>query len=64
MSFWYAPDYQRLAADAGARGSDVGFSVPCLPPLRPLSPLVARAGRGDGAVEPWEELALSLAVRT
>jgi AraC family transcriptional regulator len=78
VSFWYAPDYfERLAADAGAPGSDVGFSVPRLPPLRPLSPLVARAGaaaiaevRGRGAKAggtagmPWEELAVSLAVRT
>ena len=41
------PDYfERLAADAGARGSDARFRVPRLPPLRPFSPLVALAGAG------------------
>jgi AraC family transcriptional regulator len=67
LSFWYAPDYfERLAADAGARGSDVRFKVPRLPPLRPLSPLIARAAAGAGGVAgvAWEEFAASLAVRT
>jgi AraC family transcriptional regulator len=67
VSFWYAPEYfERLAADAGARGHDAGFSVPRLPPSRPLSPLVARASAAVmGATGmPWEELAVSLAVRT
>jgi AraC family transcriptional regulator len=66
VSLWYEPDYfERLAADAGARRSDVAFRVPRLPPLRPLSPLVARAGAGAVAVAdvPWEEFAVSLAVR-
>src|SRR6185503_4968077 len=60
----YAPDYfERLAADAGARG------VPRLralrvPPLRELAPVVARACTeqalaADGA---WEELGILLAV--
>jgi AraC family transcriptional regulator len=71
VSFWYAPGYfERLAADAGARGSSMRFKVPSLPPLRPLSPLVVRAGADAGAgandvaVEDWEEFAISLAVRT
>jgi AraC-like DNA-binding protein len=66
VSFWYWPDYfERLAADAGARGSDARFRVPRLPPLRPLSPLAARAGAGaaGGAGVPWEEFAVTLAER-
>jgi AraC family transcriptional regulator len=67
VSLWYEPDYfERLAADAGARGMDVAFSVPRLPPSRPLSPLVARAVAGAVGVAdvPWEEFAVTLAVRT
>jgi AraC family transcriptional regulator len=66
VSFWYQPDFfERLAADAGARGSDARFRVPRLPPSRPLSPLAARAGAGaaGGAGVPWEELAVTLAGR-
>jgi AraC family transcriptional regulator len=55
-----------LAADAGAHGIDRRFKLPFLPALRQLSPVVARAGvavrRGTGAA--WEELAVTLAVRT
>ena len=67
VSFWYAPDYfERVAADAGARGRTLGFRVPRLPPLRQLSPLLARAGSGALGIAgvPWDELALSLAVST
>jgi len=66
VSFWYATDYfERLAADAGARRRPAPFSVPRLPPLPTLSPLVARAGAGViGAGVPWEELAVSLAAGT
>jgi AraC-like DNA-binding protein len=67
LSFWYGSDYfERLATDAGARGSNVRFRVPRLPPLRPLSPLVARASAGLLAVAdvPWEEFAVTLATRT
>ena len=66
VSFWYEPDYfERLAFDAGARGRDVRFKAPALPPLRPLAPLVARveSGVGDVADVPWEECALTLAER-
>jgi AraC family transcriptional regulator len=41
--------FERLAADAGARGSDARFRVPRLPPSRPLSPLAARSGVGAAA---------------
>ena len=67
VSFWYAPDYfERVAADAGARGRMLGFRVSRLPPLPQLSPLLARAGSGalGAAGVPWEELALRLAVST
>ena len=66
VSFWYAPGYfERLAADAGARGIDRRFKVPALPALRELSPFVAQAGLGmRRATEvPWEEFAVALAGR-
>ena len=66
VSFWYEPDYfERLASDAGARGGGVRFRTSALPPLRPLSSLVARAEAGvaDVADVPWEECALALAER-
>jgi AraC family transcriptional regulator len=67
ISFWYAADYfERLATAAGARGRQVGFTVSGLPPMRPLSPLTARAAAGavgwPGVA--WDELAVSLAVGT
>jgi AraC-like DNA-binding protein len=50
VAFWYSPDYfERLAADARVRRSDSRFMVPGVPPLRELSPLVARAGAGLAA---------------
>ena len=64
--FWYAPEYfERLAADAGARGRSLGFKSARLPPLRSLSSLVARAAAGavDSAPVPWPELTLTLAAR-
>jgi len=66
VSFWYAPDFfERLAADAGARGSSADFHVPRLPPLRALSSLVTAAGAGATASVdvPWEEFAVRLATR-
>ena len=66
VSFWYAPDFfERLAADAGARGSSVDFQVPRLPPLPALSRLVATAGAGATAASgvPWDEFAVRLATR-
>jgi AraC-like DNA-binding protein len=68
VSFWYAPDYfERLAIDAGARGRGAAFAVARVPPLRLLAPLVARAAAGAmgaAGIIPWEELAVTLAVRT
>jgi AraC-like DNA-binding protein len=65
VSIWYALEYfERLAADAGARGRP-GFKAARLPPLRSLSPLVALAAAGavDSAQVPWTELTMKLAVR-
>jgi AraC-like DNA-binding protein len=64
VSFWYERDYfERLAADAGARGRILRFPVSRLPPLRSLSPLVARAelGATGSPTVCWEELAMRLA---
>jgi AraC-like DNA-binding protein len=64
VAFHYSPDYfERLAADAGAPRAARRFEVSRVPPVRGLSPLVARAaaaiaGSGDIA---WEELALEVA---
>jgi AraC family transcriptional regulator len=66
VSFWYAPDYfEQLAADAEARGRMVGFTAPRLPPLRPLSSLVARVrlGATDSGKVPWDEIGVRLATR-
>ncbi|PYP11756.1 MAG: AraC family transcriptional regulator [Gemmatimonadetes bacterium] len=67
VAFYFQPDYfERLAADAGARGANQRFPVPRLPPLRPLAALVARAGVGaiGGGTPgvPWEEVGVRLAV--
>jgi AraC family transcriptional regulator len=65
VSFWYAPWYfERLAADASVRGP-LRFPVPRLPAVRPLAPLVARAGLGVASTAdiPWEELAVALAAQ-
>src|SRR5581483_3253570 len=71
LSFQYAPDYfERLAADAGACGAKPDFRILRLPPLRALSPLVARATAGLTEPAPaqmdfpWEDLSLQLAERT
>lgn len=70
LSFGYAPGYfENLAADAGIRGTGPDFQVPRLPPLRAMSPLVARAiagltGGGMNRSVPWEELSLQLAGQT
>ena len=69
ISFYYAPEYfDRLAADAGARGSSPDFRALRLPPLRALSSLIARACAGltmnDELDVPWEELSIQLAAHT
>ena len=67
LSFRYTPAYfEDLAADVGARRGKPGFRMVRLPPLRALSPLVARACAGlAGSVDmPWEELSIQLAAQT
>jgi AraC family transcriptional regulator len=67
LSFWYdAETFERLAADAGAHGRNAGFNVPSLPALRPLSASIAYASAAAvGALDvSWEEVAVTLAVRT
>lgn len=67
IAFWYAPEYfEQLAGDAGARGRRLDFRLLRLPPLRALSPVVARAcaGVAGRATVPWEELGIELAART
>jgi AraC-like DNA-binding protein len=66
LSFLYAPDYfERLAADAGTPGRRPRFRALRVPPLRVLSPVVARACAE--LLEPidaaWEEIAVELAAR-
>lgn len=64
LSFAYTPEYfDQLVADTGVRGSAGKFHLLRLPPLRLLSPLVARAcaGMAEEANAPWEELSLQLA---
>ncbi len=66
ISFYFHPDYfERLAADAGARGAGPVFRGPRLPPLRALSPVVAHgiAGIAGAADVPWEELGVELVAR-
>lgn len=66
VSFWYAPEFfERLAADAGARGPRLNFRIGRLPPVRVLSPLIASAALGlaNAADTPWEELSVELAAR-
>lgn len=78
LSFLYSPDYfERVASDAGTLRSHAkpDFRVLRLPPLRALSPLVARACAGlvgSGAVSSdetattglrWEEFGLQLAAQ-
>jgi AraC family transcriptional regulator len=67
VSFWFSPEYfERLAADAGARGPGVNFPALRVPPVRALAPLVASAALGvaGSARVSWEELGVRLAVRT
>jgi len=67
ISFWYLPEYfERIAADAGCRAGKLDFALLRLPPLGPLSPLIARAcaGLAGDSNFSWEELSLDLAART
>lgn len=67
ISFQYAPAYfERLVADAGMREGTLKFGALRVPPLREMSPLIARAcmGVAGGRDVAWEEIGLRLAART
>ena len=67
VSFWYAADhFERLSADAGVRRGAARFTVPRLPPIRALSPMVTRAALGVSAPDemPWDELSVMVAGTT
>lgn len=64
LSFRYTQDYfERLATDAGISSTQRNFSMLRLPPLRRLSPVIARAcaALASGEDAPWEELSVQLA---
>jgi AraC family transcriptional regulator len=64
LSFGYTPEYfEHLAAGMPAMRSGLNFPVVYLPPLRALSPLIARASAGlaGSAGVSWEELSIKLA---
>ena len=64
LSFAYTPEFfEHLTADSGARGALSGFKTLRLPPVRPLSPLIARASAGlaESSDTPWEEISIQLA---
>jgi len=70
ISFWYSPKYfERIAADAGIRGA-LDFRFLRVPPLRLLTPLIARAHSilarsGEKGIDMmWDELSVQLAART
>jgi AraC family transcriptional regulator len=68
LSFRYTAEYfERVAADAGIRGTKPDFRVLRLPPLRALSPLITCAcavlDPAGPAKTPWEELAIKLAAQ-
>lgn len=67
LSFHYTPDYfEQTAASAGPPGSPRRFHSLRIPPLRALSPLIARgcAAITGGANPTWEELSIELAARS
>jgi AraC family transcriptional regulator len=66
VSFRFDSDYfESMAAEAGARWSTDGFGILRLPPVRDLSPLIARACAGlAGYIDvSWDELSIQLAVQ-
>lgn len=66
LSFAYAPEYfERLATAAGASGRTLDFRVLRLPPLRALSPVVARAcdALASASDISWEELSVQVATQ-
>jgi AraC-like DNA-binding protein len=64
VSFWYAADhFERLSADAGVRRGAARFTVPRLPPIRTLSPIVTRAALALSTPDEtaWDELSVIVA---
>lgn len=64
LSFSYSPElFERVIADAGVHPARTDFRMLRLPPMRVLSPLLARAQAGllEGEERSWEELAIDLA---
>ncbi|HJZ73554.1 MAG TPA: hypothetical protein VKE51_17550, partial [Vicinamibacterales bacterium] len=64
LSFRYTPQYfESIAAGAGRRDTPLRFGRLRIPPLRALTPLIARANAGvAGSVEiSWEELGVRIA---
>jgi AraC-like DNA-binding protein len=80
LSFQYAPNYfERIAANAGARGRKLDFRFLRVPPLRALATVAGKAyaglarstirQAGDAWLStdtdvPWEEISVDLAART
>lgn len=73
LSFHYSPEYfERIAADAGARGPKIAFPVLKFPPLRGLASLFFRASAAlhKSSASPsegrllWEELSLEIAAQS
>lgn len=63
ISFRYTPEsFEQLAAEAGAPRAERRFRVSRLPPVRALSPLIARVSAGVSGSLPvsWEEISLKL----
>jgi len=66
LSFSYDSDYfERFAIDAGRRTGKLDFEVLRLPPLRALTPVVARSCAGVIGVADvaWEEVGVQLAAK-
>jgi AraC-like DNA-binding protein len=63
LSFHFAPEFLETVVSAVPAAHQIAFTVPRLPPLPSLIPIVAaaEAARQDGDVGPFEELALRLA---
>jgi AraC family transcriptional regulator len=64
LSFGYGPEYfERLSAGMAATRGGLNFPMVYLPPLRALSPLIARASAGlaESAAVSWEELSIQTA---
>ncbi|MEP6492061.1 MAG: AraC family transcriptional regulator [bacterium] len=69
IAFHYAPDvFERLAADAGVKRGERTFRASRVPPIRALSPHVARASvalatSAPPATSVWDAIAIQIAAR-